>query len=124
MPTACGRNVVSGFPFARRLSPLRLRPTISLLFNNAGLFFQSSLNYNFAAGDITGQDLILQGASTITANSVTLVQGLVPEFFFLSLVPGGGGSGQSPPLGGGGGADLPKVGFPLFSAPKIFWTQQ
>eukprot|EP00667_Euglena_gracilis_P001835 EG_transcript_1835 len=46
--------------------------TLSLLFNNANLVFQSTLTYNVPTGDITGQSLSLLDASTITANSVTL----------------------------------------------------
>eukprot|EP00667_Euglena_gracilis_P003928 EG_transcript_3941 len=55
-----------------RITAAQIITTLSLVFNNAALYFESTLVYNFAGGSLTGRDLILQAAATITAAAMTV----------------------------------------------------
>lgn len=69
--------LLSGITPVVLVSNACLVPTVSLVFNGALLQFQGSLTYNFPDGEITGRDLVLEDASTITAASITVAQGMV-----------------------------------------------
>lgn len=69
--------LLSGITPVVLVSDACLVPTVSLVFNGALLQFQGSLTYNFPDGEITGRDLVLEDASTITAASITVAQGMV-----------------------------------------------